>query len=144
MMMKMSNSKLSISRENLHHLIHEELFLIDNEESDVQDQTIDKLLIISEPLDHSTKATLGKIIQSIQLTDGDVQVVESWPADYSKYRSVLIFGNHSNDEYKALNLYEVQQLGGQQIVRSESLTELDKDRNKKLKLWGVLKTWYSL
>lgn len=142
----MSSKKIDIPVGHLKHLISEDVYLIDNQvrKEPLAQSLKEQLLVISESLGSSETETLNKLLQAIKMDPAGVRIVQKWPDDYDTHARVIIFGDHPNEEYKALNFNEVHQLGGQQILRTKSISQLDADRNQKLGLWEALKSWFQI
>ncbi len=137
---------ITIPPEKLHLLINEELFRVGDSTSDATaiSKPYDKLLIITEKLADDQKDTLNKIIQAVGLKSEDVNLLYEWPKDFEEYQKAIIFGDHPNEEYRALNYYEVHQVGKQHLLRSKSIRQLDESREEKMKLWTALKGWFKV
>jgi DNA polymerase III psi subunit len=109
------------------------------------------LLLVDDPhpevLNITDSEFLLKILKAVQLTEDDVAIVnvQSLHKDFLplikehfNYRVLIMFGIDTVSILEKYVKYKIFHESGTKILFADSLSEIDKDKQKKLKLWENL------
>ena len=150
---------MKIGTENLHLILTEELYKVDeidktgstnqiippepgqSEELPLETKEVSLspgLQVITEPLTDTSRATLTKLLKAIHQDIETTSVIELWEGAIL-FEKTLIFG-HQDEETKLNTLQEKE---SHQILHTHNIPYLDRHKDAKIELWQVLKTWFS-
>jgi hypothetical protein len=150
---------MKIGTENLHLILTEELYKVDeidktgstnqiippepgqSEELPLETKEVSLspgLQVITEPLTDTSRATLTKLLKAIHQDIETTSVIESWEGAIL-FEKTLIFGHQ--DEKTELNTLQEKEF--HQILHTHNIPYLDSHKEAKIDLWQVLKAWFN-
>ena len=150
---------MKIGTENLHLILTEELYKVDeidktgstnqiippepgqSEELPLETKEVSLspgLQVITEPLTDISRATLTKLLQAIHQDIETTSVIELWEGTIL-FEKTLIFGHQ--DEKTELNTLQEKEF--HQILHTHNIPYLDSHKEAKIDLWQVLKAWFN-
>lgn len=109
------------------------------------------LILVDDPFPEVLNITdtefLLKILKAIRLSEDDVAIVnvhhlnnDFLPLlkEHFNYRVLMMFGIEAPSITKNITKYKIIESSGEKVLYADSLTDIDKDKQKKLKLWENL------
>ncbi|MGK7392766.1 MAG: DNA polymerase III subunit psi [Candidatus Cyclobacteriaceae bacterium M2_1C_046] len=98
------------------------------------------LTVVSAPLNEDEEKLLGAILKAVDVKFSDIAVLNK-ENDQLQSKKVLVFGHAY---YNQLPLYKAIVQDDKEFLKADELSTINKDVEKKRKLWGCLKGMFSV
>lgn len=97
------------------------------------------LVLVDDEFTETEQETLQKLLTAIQVKEQHYQIIKEHPENLKSLNSLKLFLSFHKDFIKE-DQYQIHMLNATRAIYAHNLNELNRDSQKKLQLWNLLKT----
>ncbi len=97
------------------------------------------LVLVDDEFTETEQDTLQKLLTAIQVKEQHYQIIKEHPENLKSLNNLKLFLSFHKDFIKE-EQYQIHMLNATRVIYAHNLNELNRDTQKKVQLWNLLKT----